>query len=156
MLIFPNSWKRLKIWILEYLQVFSSSLNSSEWDFFPCFNIVSDCEDCLSGRLYVLGKGACSHYVTILWLMTCLKHCCQTYMTIKIAKFSWGSTATTTPNSPVLFWNKPYFFANSSLCSDSSQYAIIISKSLLLIQSSHLELKHKWFLNDWFGPKWMC
>ena len=35
-------------------------------DFFPCFYILSDCKDCLSGRVYVMGSGANNHYVIIL------------------------------------------------------------------------------------------
>ena len=112
------------------------------WHFYPGFHILSDCEDCLSGRVYVLCRGDNSHYVTVLRLVKCWKHCLQTQMRVK-------KTLKKPPVVPVNFWNKPHLFANTSLCSDSSQYAIIISQSLIrFFFTSRLELKHKRFLND--------
>ena len=81
------------------------------------------------------------------------------------------------PQIPSCFWNKPNLFAKASLCSGSSQYAII-SQSLIhadlftsgtnpdqvfLYGTTCLKLKtdssfwtFKRSFNDGFEPKWMC
>ena len=70
LLICPNSWKRLNIEILEYFQDFPSSLDSWEIGIFPLLiflYILSDCKDCLSGRVYMLDKDSqvslCNNFV---------------------------------------------------------------------------------------------
>ena len=90
------------------LPSFSQSIKQfKNRDFFPWFYILSDCEDFLSGRIYVLGRGASSHYVTILWQLKCWKHCLQAKMKVNIANFPKGSTAATTSN-PQLFFGTNY------------------------------------------------
>ena len=79
---------------------------------------------------------------------------------VAISKFSLG---TTTPTLNC-FWSKLHLFTNASLAQIfplCHNIAPIIDHFLLLqgqalTRSSHLELKHKRFLNNWFGPKWIC
>ena len=66
--IFPNSWKRLKI-----------------GTFLP---VLSDCEDCFSDRVYVMGRGPDIHYETILLQFNRWKPFLQACVRVKIAKFS--------------------------------------------------------------------
>ena len=65
---FSQFMEEIKNWEFGILPSFSQFTKQLQnWDFFPCFHILSDCEEFLSGRVYVLGRGAGSHYVTILW-----------------------------------------------------------------------------------------
>ena len=123
---------------------------------------LSDSEYCLSGRVYVMGRRADIHYVTILWQFKCWKDFpnlnesknCEVFLRLHCCYH---------PKLPSCIWNEPRLFVNASLGSNSFQYAITFSQSLIryfllqgeaLIRSSHLELKRKRRLNDWFGPKW--
>ena len=45
---------------------------------FPCFHILTDCEDYLLDGVYVMDKGVNINYETILWQFKCWKHCFQT------------------------------------------------------------------------------
>ena len=49
-------------------------------------------------------------------------------MKLRVSKIFWGSATSQTPNR---IWNNLNLFANASLCSNSSQYSIIFSQSLI-------------------------
>ena len=104
--VFPNSQTDrklgfLKITLAELLN-FSQIMEEIEnWDFwilaynvpkylplhytveklgflkFPCFHFLSDCADCLSIGVHVMGKGADMDYESILWLFKSWKHCLE-------------------------------------------------------------------------------
>ena len=112
--IFLNFWmEKIAYWdfgilaqtILSSFSQFTKQLEAGALKF-PCFHIQSDCEDCISGSIYVLGRGQqsfCNNFV----LFNCWKHFLQTSLRVKIAKFSWGCTAATIKPSAVS-WNKSY------------------------------------------------
>ena len=64
---------------------------------FPCFHILPDCEDRLSGGYMWWVGGADIHYVTMLW-----KHYFQVQMRVEVVKVSWGCTAATPHPQPLL------------------------------------------------------
>ena len=74
---FYQSMEEIKNWDFGILPTFFQFTKQlGNWDLFPCFYVLPDREDCLSGRVYVLGREANSHYVTILWQVK-WKHCLQ-------------------------------------------------------------------------------
>ena len=57
----------LALFVLPSFSNCTKQLGNCNFLKLPCFYILLDGEDCLSGRLYVLVRVADIHYVTILW-----------------------------------------------------------------------------------------
>ena len=75
-IIYSQFMEEIENWDFEILPRFSQFTEQlGNWDFSPCFHILADCDNCFSGRVYMLEKGASSHYVTILWQVKCWKRC---------------------------------------------------------------------------------
>ena len=74
-------------------------------------------------------------WTTILFQFKCWKHSFQAKRGEKLQNFPGVVTSTRIPNC---IWNKPNLLANTSLCSDSSQYTML-SQSLVQIGLIFLE-----------------
>ena len=97
---------------------------------FPCFCILSDCEDVLSGAVYVMERVRNVHiYITILWQFECWKNCFQSYMRVKIAKFSEVAPLSPSQTSQ-LFLERTTFVRWRLTSSLFSQYAMFSQSSI--------------------------
>ena len=140
-LSFTQSTKRFKLWIYECCSSWTSqSFPIHRWDwnwefqnisldcnskFFPCFHILPDWEDCLSDRVYVLGRGVDIHDVNVCGRLSD-GNSFQAQMMGKFSNFL--AVALLPPPQPLCcFWKKPHLLTNTSFCTDST-YAIIISQ----------------------------
>ena len=86
----------------------------------------------ISRLLPFFEKNKCSyiykHFLSKDWEILCLILC---LIRVRIANFSWGGTKPLHLPPPKCIWSKPHLLAYTSFCSDSCQYAIRFSRTLI-------------------------